>query len=704
MPERKAWSVVDLLREKAAPQLRDQLNRRFAARPGLSGVPDAVRVRLCPEAEPQIAGLRIRLPEPKPAPLRIDPERIRAARPVFTPFGLENSPYAPEARAFSLADSPAPMTAEMEITLDLCLEAETAGSDAAERFFRRLVLPARLDPAAGELRLGTPMQAELAAARPGDPASFSRDTADRGASAGDPYRIELDEYLLPLRWDAAGNDALAERMLLEFMPECLKYALPLDPYELLRRMGLTLGWKLLTRDFSVLGEIFDVDSRVEILEVHSRLPNPDYFVGAGTVLLDDRLRSGAHYPTEVLYSTLIHECVHWYKDRMHIALQRLFSPRAHLSVCRNSPAARRSALFEREAEPALDITLPADRMEAQAQALPPHLLINGSSGRRKAAEILARHGGGRTEAEYRAAVEELREGFGVTRYAAGRRLREFGCLPPPDAQARRRFTYLPAPNPDTVYDISLPRLLQLMDETRYPDFCAALRSGHYLHAEQRICLNDTRYIRPDETGVPRLTEHARRHPEECCWPFRPEVPRDPDLRGGPMAAYRHKADPVFRIPEKDINLPEEKKKLEDQIALLDRLEKMPLGLEMDYHRIHSDKTFQQWSDASYNPIGTLKGLCENPIRNMPKYRTFLRAVLGLQMIPFYSEPLMKKARLEPLRTEKEERLVALMLQLYYTYPILHIHKVFVLEGFQLIEENILARNGLNKWGEVVAKP
>ena len=66
--------------------------------------------------------------------------------------------------------------------------------------------------------------------------------------------------------------------------------------------------------------------------------------------------------------------------------------------------------------------------------------------------------------------------------------------------------------------------------------------------------------------------------------------------------------------------------------------------------------------------------------------------------------LMKKARLEPLRTEREEFLVALILKLYYDYPILNIHKVFVLEGFQLIEENILANNGLDKWGKAVANP
>ena len=432
-------TVAELLQRDSLPLLRQKLDAALQENPALSGVPGATDARVRLEGQIRILGVRCRLPEPVPAPLFLDPDRIRSARPAWTPYGLMDPPYAGDAAVFTLQTSPAPIAAEAEIRLEAPVEAYNRAeiqADGRVRTTRRLLrfmLPARLEMDSLRLVTGLP--------EPDRP--FTED----------PEAFWLDDFLLPVLPDARAMDRLAGRMLQEFMPECMVRPLPLDPYELARRMGLKIEWKLLSPDFSILGMIFHRKSKTAVMEIHSGELVKNYAVEPGTILLDDRLRTGSHYPPQVICSTLVHECVHWYKDRLYMALQDAFSPGAVLSVCRNSPAAHRSGLFEEAAEPARGNT-PAERMESQALALPPHLLINAAAGREKVTEIVLRCGGLKPQ-NTNSILHELRDLFGVTLYAADRRLREFGYrVPAPARYTTRRFTYEPRPMGGIVYEVS----------------------------------------------------------------------------------------------------------------------------------------------------------------------------------------------------------------------------------------------------------
>ena len=684
----RSCSVYDLIKKNAWEELRGNLEKQIQANPSLSGLEGATNARLKPGNTWRITGIRSWLPDPVETPLRVNTELIRTVQPEFTPYGMIYKPYADDVVVYSLDSSPAPMAADMEIALEAAVEAydistkNDEGKVSVHTTTKRFILPAHLDMNRISLELGI--------LEPGRPFSSGHD------------RIYLDDYLLPEQWDARGADRLSRRIISEFMPECLRFKIPLDAYELVRRMGLHLQWKLLSHDFGILGEIFDRGCRTHVIEIHSREENDNFYAEAGTILLDDRLRTANHYPMEVIYTTIIHECIHWYKDRMFIALQNAFTPKSKLSVCRNSPAAHRSGLFEPEAPSDLDFRIPDDLMEAQALAIPPHILINAESGREKVSDIVNSYGGMITEDNYFPIIEEMRAFFSVTRYAADRRLREFGYRIPVIRGSSRHFTYQHRENSGIIYDISIDRLLELNDEEKYPDFAQRIRTGRYIYADSRLCLNTDEFIEFDAAGMPHLTGAALGKPASCCIPFRAVSGKDPDMGMGAMAASRPKAEPVLRVPEEPSpNLEQDTASYESAMDIMEELKKKKLGEEMDYHRKHPVLvTYEQWSDRSFVSVDRLKKLCKDPVRPKPEYSTFLRSLLGLHLDPWFSIPLIQKAKVKEPDDADQKRAIDTVLYMFYKHPILEIHRILYRRGYQLIEPNELEKEGLNEMGEI----
>ena len=683
------YSVLDLLWQKGRDGIQAKLDEQIRSNPALSGITGATNARLKPGCTWRITAVRSWLPDSVETPLRINKELMATARPRFTPYGMIYKPYAEDVVTYEMDNSPAPMAVEMEIQLEAIIEAynKTAISgDGKVRIYsvsKQLLLPAHLDMNAISLKLG-------------DLVPFSSFSTASG-------RIYLNKFLLPLNWDAASCDLLAMRMVREFMPECLYYKLPLDAYELVRRMGLHLRWKLLSYDFGILGEIFDKSCKTTVIEIHTREENNNFFADAGTILLDDRLKSGNHYPMEVIYTTLVHECVHWYKDRMYIALQNVFDPQIHLSVCRNSPAAHRSGLFEQETASDLNLDLPSDLMEAQALAIPPHILINAQSGREKVADIVRAFGGRITEENYFEIIDEMRSFFSVTKYAADKRLREFGYRIPRLSGTSRRFNYLHHANSGTVYDISFDRLLELDDEEKYPEFAKRLKTGKYVYVDYRLCLNTHDYVEYDAAGMPHLTILARSNPAACCIPFKAVSIKDPDLGSGAMATSRPKAEHIDRVPkEPSPNLEDDMAAFNAELQIIEDFDAMTVGEEMRYHRTHPKEiTFENWSQKSFVSEKRLKQFCKDPIKPKPEFRTFLRAVFGLQINGDLSIPLIEKANLVPPEDARHIRVIKLALKTFYNHPIIEIHQLLYLHGYQLIETSDLKKEKLNIEGRLV---
>ena len=208
----KYYTVFDLLEQKGKDALQEKLGAQIRENPSLSGVTGATNARLKPESQWRIISAQSWLPDPVEAPLRINEELIKTARPEFTLYGMMYKPYAQNAVVYDLDSSPAPMAVEMEIRLEAVVEAyniESKNDNGKVAIYTRtlrFILPARLDMKQVSLKLGS-----LEPDRP-----FS--TA--------PGRIYMDEHLLLAKWDAQADLSVHAPGALFLSAHCLK-----SPYQ-----------------------------------------------------------------------------------------------------------------------------------------------------------------------------------------------------------------------------------------------------------------------------------------------------------------------------------------------------------------------------------------------------------------------------------------------------------------------------------------
>ena len=343
-------------------------------------------------------------------------------------------------------------------------------------------------------------------------------------------------------------------------------------------------------------------------------------------------------------------------------------------------------------------------MEAQALAIPPHIMINAESGRKKVAEIINGFGGRITPENYYSIIDEMRHFFGVTRYAADKRLREFGYKIPPLNRSARRFTYKRRADSGIVYDISFDRLVELFDEEKYTDYCRLLKTGRFIHADYRLCLNSDEYIEFDAVGVPHLTALARSNPSKCCIPFRIAPVKDPDLGTGAMATARPKQDINAAVPEPSPDLEERTAEFNTLTVETDAVAEMKFGEEMEYHRKHPvNTTFMEWAASSFVSEKRLKSLCKDPVRPKPEYNILLRAMLALHLGPWYTLPLIQKAKVDEPEDPKHQRAILVVLSCDYKRSVLEIHKILLGHNYRLIEPNMLKKNELDEKGDYLLK-
>ena len=113
-------------------------------------------------------------------------------------------------------------------------------------------------------------------------------------------------------------EAVAHDFLNRYCPEALKKPMPLDSTELVKKMGLTVEVRDITKDLSIFGQVYFHDTEAEFYD-----SNKDEMVTtsvkARTIFVDPKaffLRNlGA------VNNTIVHECVHWDKHRKAFELE-----------------------------------------------------------------------------------------------------------------------------------------------------------------------------------------------------------------------------------------------------------------------------------------------------------------------------------------------------------------------------------------------
>ena len=286
----------------------------------------------------------------------------------------------------------------------------------------------------------------------------------------------------------------AELFLEQHYPEALQSPKPIDVYEIVRRIGLSVTQETLSDDGSIFGQISFADKEISIDPVASHMR------GIGSV-----------------HNTIIHECFHWHRHKKTFELQKLLN--------QNDTGFRCQAVAGQKPEKKWNVT---DRMEWQARSITPRILMPRKQTNIKITELINLHMI-RMETDklfhvIESVIEDLATFFGVSRLAAKIRMIDLGY-----DIAVGAFTFMDGryvashtwskgalQKTQTFTITSQDALLQYAINA---DLRQMIESGKYVYADSRYCINDPKYVHQNAEGRLVLTEYANAHTDECCLVF-----------------------------------------------------------------------------------------------------------------------------------------------------------------------------------------
>lgn len=315
----------------------------------------------------------------------------------------------------------------------------------------------------------------------------------------------ITPYLLPVMYEEDYPDA-AYRLLKAYYPEALNEPTAIDGLELAHRMKLIVRTVRLPKGSDARGLIFFSDSRVKVLDDNDN--ETEISVLPLTILLNTDL-----CPTgEIRNSTLVHECVHAYLDFRFFMLQSLSGKPYNSCMGRSLSPIKY-----------VRTNSPTEWMELHAEKLPAYILMEESNTRNYIEDLYDRSHWDTSPGNVMSIVEQLAEKFGVSRSMAKYRMIELGF---PEAEGVYCFVdgrRIPDHGCSDQWEKGVTYTISRMDAAmllnRSAGFRLALKNGLYTYLEGHWCLNDRKYIEKDRCGNSRLTDHARRHIDECCIAF-----------------------------------------------------------------------------------------------------------------------------------------------------------------------------------------
>ena len=461
-----------------------------------------------------------------------------------------------------------------------------------------------------------------------------------------PMEYPLTETLAPV----IGTDRLdpiAYRILDSFYREALDRPVRVRGKVLAARLKLNIMNVRLSDDCSRFGLLVLRDCYLIINGVPT-------FIPARTILIDReacRKKRGGRTGWVIL-----HECVHYLLHRPFYEAQRLYNRELACLCCgMDIRPDRESDLYW---------------MEWQAEHFPARLMIPAYVAKKSIEVELGilrrRFPHADEKSIYQKLIPVIADLFNTSKQCTQIRMEELGCsmedvttrnaagLPEPKFQ-----TAEPAGHPGSgpFYSVSIREASDGADRK----LRKALESGRYIFADSRFCLNSSEFIRFDNSGVPRLTDYALSHEEECCLPF-----------------WRHKDIPdyspdAFHMDETKgtvISCGSEEKVRKKTVGqaypeMKDVIEGLPasVGGTLKAHMERLDVTVEDLEYRSGVSERTIKNIRSN---NCPKLemRYFIAICIGLKLEPPYSLDLIRKTRFQ-FNASRESTMYLLLLTSMY---------------------------------------
>ena len=169
----------------------------------------------------------------------------------------------------------------------------------------------------------------------------------------------------------------ATKFLMQYCKEALKKPMPLPVEKLIADAGLTIKTASLSRDLDIFGCCFLLDGNVEIYN-SEKDEYVTHFYPSGTLLFDPA--SEWAYGEGFKRNTLIHEMIHWDKDKTYFKIRERKKEQFSPIMCRQS---------RMNYEPSQGKKNQVQWLEWQAHKLAPRVLMPKDMFRQKALELLS---------------------------------------------------------------------------------------------------------------------------------------------------------------------------------------------------------------------------------------------------------------------------------------------------------------------------
>lgn len=218
-------------------------------------------------------------------------------------------------------------------------------------------------------------------------------------------------------------DDYATKYLSKYCPEALERPMPLPVEGILKKQNLTIKEVSLSRNLDVFGCCLMLDGEVEIYNRTNNTVKTETFT-EGTILIDPE--SEALHGEGAKRNTLIHEALHWEKDKKYFEILALkntaMSEKLYPIMCRQSGMFYEPSVGKKTKENQVRW------LEWQANRLAPRVLMPALTFKQKALEIIASHQSTGHYLSCDILIEELSSFFIVSRASVKYRLIEVGLI------------------------------------------------------------------------------------------------------------------------------------------------------------------------------------------------------------------------------------------------------------------------------------
>lgn len=298
-------------------------------------------------------------------------------------------------------------------------------------------------------------------------------------------------------------DDYATKFLTKYCKQALVTPMPLPIEQIFQDMGLAIQEVSLSGDLDIFGCCLLLDSCVDIYDEETRQYTPTEFK-AGTILIDPR--SEAVFGEGAKRNTLIHEALHWEKDKTFFEILKIknknTSEKLYPILCRQSET------FFVPTEGKKTKENEVRWLEWQAHKLAPRVLMPKDSFEKKAKEVLSN-----SEILFCAAlIKQLSDFFKVSLESVKYRLIEVGLEDIVSELPDYEDIYADIDTTKQYVKLTPIEALRLLDGNHSLRNWVSERK--YIFVDGYFVLDDIRYIAKTEKGT-RLTKSATSNLSKC---------------------------------------------------------------------------------------------------------------------------------------------------------------------------------------------